>query len=217
MDPTQFGLNDAPAPFSLDPLQIRDQALILVHESLAEDLAARFHLAGLALPDTALQRLLKSNASTGSAPQMYTLLFAEEKPLAIKFENGELTVILRVGIRPIVGPEFPKQAITIVVRPTLLPEQLQIHSEVRSIEPLQPADKLPEMTQTVIRQAIEQKLQDLTVPRALVIPREQGKAGIPVTLRTLASAGGWLTVSFHAVPAPVSPLAEGFDENAVTR
>jgi hypothetical protein len=217
MDALQFGLQDAPAPFSLDPTSVRDQALIFVHESLAEDLAARFHLGGLALPDSAIQRLLKKNTSASAAPQMYTLLFAKEKPLSLKFDHGEVQIILRVGIRPVVGPEFPMQAITIAVLPTLLPEQLQIHSEVRSIEPLQPADKLPEMTETVIRQAIEQKLQDLTLPRALTIPREGDKPGIPVTLRTLASAGGWLTVTFHAAPLPESPLAEGFNDNEVIR
>lgn len=197
------------------PAPGRDIGLCLIHETLFTDLIARTPLAGLELPDTALQRILRavSNSSTSSDaafPPLGTLLFAKQQPLSVSISQGELLVEVRVGFRPAIGPELPAQALTLAVRPALSADQLQVHAELRSIVPVDgERGKLSTMTEAVIRQAIEQQLRDTAWPRQFEAPRQNGQPSIRLRLENLSLAEGWLTASFAPCPpastAPVLP------------
>jgi hypothetical protein len=54
----------------------------------------------------------------------------------------------------------------------------------------------------LIRQAIEQRLNDITIPRDYLIPRqEEGKLPFPIRIQNLTLVDGWITATIES-PAP---------------
>lgn len=202
----------APVPYSLDSKTLSDRACLLVHASLIESLAERFHVAGRELKDTQLSQWLGTSA-TGSPTkdaQLYTLLMAQEDPISAVVDNGELVVSVRLGIRPVVGPELPMQVIQIAVHPQLKADQIVLKPEVRSVEPLDPAAAGPLGTTgaSMIRQAIEQRLKEFSFQRSFELSRQKDRPSFPVRIQSLTLVDGWITMTLEEPAQPRSADAE---------
>jgi hypothetical protein len=188
----------------------RDASQLLIHESLVASLAARFGLAGKEVPDGALQKLLLPGASTESGPptaQMGTILLSPDRPLSATFANGEIILEVRVGFRPVVGPELPQQTIAVAIVPKLTDASIEFTPTLRSITPVNPGPEgaLGPMAEGIIRQAIEQRMKTASVPRSFTAPRDGDQPGIPLRVAQLTVTEGWIRAALEVAPAGSVP------------
>lgn len=198
---------EAPIPYSLDTHTLADRACVLIHASLVQNLADRFGLGGREIPDTQLSNLFNPMGADGAktGPQMFTVILDEEEPIQAFVDHGELIVEVRMSIRPIIGPEIPTQAVRISVRPQMSESEILLDAELVSVEPVNATEsngaKANPMA-LLIRQAIEQRLNDITIPRDYLIPRqEEGKLPFPIRIQNLTLVDGWITATIES-PAP---------------
>jgi len=211
----QFGAEpemEAPVPYSLDTRTLRDRACLLIHASLAESLAERFHLAGREFTDTELMRLLgtTSPSDSGNAAKLYTLILDSKNPVFATFDNGEILLSIRLGIRPVLGPELPMHIIQLAVRPQLTADKIVLKPEVRSVEPAvkNQSGALGASATTLIRQAIEQRMQEYSFLRDYEISRQAGRESFPITIQSVTLVDGWLTATIEQPELPQSANAD---------
>lgn len=214
----QYGADpvlEAPAPYSLDALSLRDRACVLIHASLLEDLVERFHLGGREITDTQLMRLLGTAPADvkGDAPQLYTLILAKENPLFLIIDDGELFIEARVAIRPVIGPELPVQVIQIAMRPELTADQIRLKPVVHSVQPLQTDDKgqaASPMT-AMIKQMLDQRLKEFSFQRSFAVSRQGDRGSFPIRIQSLTLVEGWLTATIDS-PETSNPASTALDD-----
>ncbi|WP_437225104.1 hypothetical protein SH661x_003918 [Planctomicrobium sp. SH661] len=209
-------LLEAPTPYSLDAKTLRDRACLLIHASLIENLADRFRVAGREIPDTQVQRLFGDAPASGenAKPQLYTLLIAKEQPVTAEIDGGEFVVSIRLGIRPVVGPEIPTQVVKVVLQPTLTDDQLTLKPTLRSIEPLVPGKEgqLGIAASMMIRQGIEQRLKESTFARNFEVPRQDDRPAFKMRVQNVTLVDGWMTVTLEQPGVPKSAEVDSGDE-----
>lgn len=198
---------EAPIPYSLDTQTLADRACVLVHASLVQNLADRFELGGREIPDTQLSNLFNPGQATAgekTGPQMFTVILDQDEPIQAFVDNGELIVEVRMVIRPIFGPEIPTQAVRLSVRPQMSESEILLDAELISVEPVDAtaaSGSKSNPTSLLIRQAIEQRLNDITIPRDFLIPRQQDGKTFPIRIQNLTLVDGWMTAIIES-PTP---------------
>lgn len=207
---------EAPIPYSLDTQTLADRACVLIHASLAQNLADRFELGGREIPDTQLSSLFnpgEAAAGEKTGPQMFTVILDQEDPIQAFIDEGELIVEVRMVIRPIFGPEIPTQAVRISVRPQMSETEILLDAELISVEPVEEtgaSGTKSNPTSLLIRQAIEQRLNDVTIPRDYEIPRQQDGTKFPIRIQNLTLVDGWLTAIIES-PTPDRATQAGLE------
>ncbi|SFI90040.1 hypothetical protein [Planctomicrobium piriforme] len=203
------GKMDAPAPFSLEVANVKDRALCLFHESAVADIVARYDIGGKEIPSWMLKRFLSGATADPNAPALGTIVLAQQSPITAQITGGELLVTIRAGFKPVVGPEIPAQAVVFAVRPVLTTDQIVMKPELRSIKAVdqQAGGSLGAVAEGVLRQALEPKLKEYTLPRNVNVPRQEGKPQFAVRLQSLTLADGWMSFAYEAAPnAPTTPI-----------
>ncbi|MFV0443152.1 MAG: hypothetical protein ACK5Q5_06245 [Planctomycetaceae bacterium] len=182
---------------------------LYLHDSLINDLLARLPLGGMEVPDAAIDRWFQllargeglaalSNAGEPIAPQFATIVFDRRQPVRLTFENGQFELILRIGFKPVAGPQIPTQELTIPFTVELSETDVRFHpGEVSLVagDPAAATGLLDEAARVLIREQVQSKLQSRTAPRTLPVelpdaPRTE------VQVKEVRLQGGWLSVTF---------------------
>ena len=204
----------APAP------DLKTGVAVLVHESHLNDLLAKAPLRGAELPDTFFDRLQSLATGTSDAPsnpQLATLLFDEQQPVHATIHDGVMEFELRAAFRPVLGPLIPTQRLSFEVRPVLGSQMLSISTLLARVEPLEPTaepDALSGIAGAAIRQQIEQRLEDVTLPRSIPLPIPELEQPATLAITGLSLENGWLVLtadlSDSAEDCPVLPAPDGW-------
>lgn len=197
-----------PNPFQLTGLDLRNQASMLIHESLIADLAERFELGGKDVPPELLNSVLGNPATDKPSPSVGTLVLATEKPITATITKGEFLITVRAGFKPVIGPEISTQEAVFAFNPVLTDEHIILKPELRSIAPVNQESKSTGILQmageAMVRNAIEQKLKEIKLPRMVNLPRAEDQAPLALRLKNLTLAEGWMTCDYevagNAVP-----------------
>jgi hypothetical protein len=179
-------------------------ATLLLHESLINALLDRVPLAGAAIPDVALdawQRRIGGGAGESSPPQplslqpqLATIVFDRVHPLRVRFDGGQLLLVVRLGIRPVEGPEISVQEITIPFSVASTPEELRIEPGEVSLQPAYPdapEGEIDEPARRVIRDLVQARLPVRIVPRVIPVTTPGGSSAT-LTFSTVELRDGWL-------------------------
>jgi hypothetical protein len=186
-------------------------ATIAIHESLVNHLLGRATLEGRQVPDRTIDRVLSllKDALSGRSiqdalsdqfgadePEFATILLANEQPLSVLFEEGQVIIVARAGFLPTLTPEVPTQRVEIPFtlqtgggEYSLVPGAINIQSL-----PGQPAGPMEEIARPVIRQQVESRLYAVPLPASIPV-RLPGLAETSLSLRDVTLSDGWLIIA----------------------
>jgi hypothetical protein len=199
------------APESPTPLvsTARGESLTLaVHESLIHAALDRQSLGGIGLPDVAIDRWFQAfqqllggkipkGATAAFEPQLATILLDPVHPVLVRFDDNRSELILRLGFRPIAGPEIPIQQITIPFTFELTPDAIVMRPGEVQIAPLDPvssAGPIDDVARELIRAEVQKRLGDLTLPREFPVELPNAPP-TRLRVREIELRDGWLTVA----------------------
>ncbi len=210
------------ARFLTEADQIQDRVVLLVHESLIVDIAERYELGGKGVPPSVLDSLLRSSGDAPQGPSMGTLVLHPENPVSATINGGEFLLTVKAGFKPVIGPEIPPCEVVFSFRPVLTETEIILKPELASIEQLDPAAGgiFGAAGQGILKQAIEQRLKEYTLPRTVNIPREANQEPVPLRLQSLTLNSGWLSVAYEPaikVQRPAWQSTDGSLEDALLR
>ncbi|MBX3444104.1 MAG: hypothetical protein KF774_16995 [Planctomyces sp.] len=129
------------------------------------------------------------------APAGATLVLASERPLAVRFDNDEFQIVLRVAIRPIEGAELPGQRIVIAYACTHEGEEVRLRPLPASVSAEAPGGLINDALDTLVRDQIESRLEPVVLPASLSAPGAQGEARL--SLAGLSLRDGWLSLDWE--------------------
>jgi hypothetical protein len=134
-------------------------------------------------------------APEGGSSDNSLLVFDNADPIRFTIENGEVSLILRAGIKQEGKEDIPTQSITIPLRLTVKGNQVIVD---RGTVQVAPATANADRAQQVVRAGVmRKKLESVFKPMALDgvihVPR-QGKADADLTISDIKAFGGWLTI-----------------------
>jgi hypothetical protein len=126
-----------------------------------------------------------------------TLVLDEHVPVSVRFVDQQFQIILRVTLRPAVGPELPDRRIVIAYdvrheadHVLLTPRPPGISSD----SPVMGSATLDSAAHEIVRQQIESRLEPVIIPATLIVPISQ--TGTPLTLQGLTLSDGWLAIDW---------------------
>jgi hypothetical protein len=186
-------------------------ATILIHQDFVNHLLDSQPLGGREIPDRQIEQLTDvlreaiSRRSLGSLsfdlgepsePEFATVLLSQERPLSIRFADGELIVTLQAGFRPQVGGVVPTQRIEIPFRLAADDDQLRLEPGEVSVTAATEDEGGPlvALARPIIQQQVTERLQPMQVPRTIPLSLPDTT---PTTLavRDVMLADGWLAIT----------------------
>ncbi|MEZ6066244.1 MAG: hypothetical protein R3B90_11185 [Planctomycetaceae bacterium] len=184
-----------------------EAGMLCLHESLLNGLLDRLPLAGAEVPDAAMDAWFQSLAageglaalarSRGDIrPNLATIIFDRRDPIRFRFDRRRAELVVRIGIRPVAGPEINIQEITIPFEVRVTADRLEFVPEEVSIaaaNPQAPEGVLDDPARQVIRREVQSRLQSRSVPRHLPLFFAQTEDAA-VMLRSVTFEDGWLTL-----------------------
>lgn len=184
-------------------------ATVFLHESLVNGLLDRLPLAGVGIPDAAIDRWFTALAGGAGLselarpsgpiePRLATIVFDEESPLRLRFDEGRFALVVRMGITPLTGPAIPAQEITVPFTVELTAEAVRFRPEEVTIVPADPNDPgslIDEAARRVMREQIQGRLEERSAPRRIPL-RLPDAAPTELHVRDATLHRGWLSVAF---------------------
>jgi len=201
------------SPFEMESQDIDNRLVGLIHQSLIADLAERYELSGKEVPPSLLNRFLSGGAAEPEGPSLGNLVLDREQPITATITRGEFLLTIRAGFKPVIGPEIPAQEVVFSFRPMLTQTDVVLKPELVSISQINPGTGgfLAAAGEGIVRQAIQQKLQDYTFPRNISVPRESGKDPLPLRLQSLTLADGWMSIVYESEVKSQRPAWQSSD------
>lgn len=198
-----------PLPATLSAGSAARAGGLYLHDSLVNDLLDRLPLAGVGVPDVAIDRWFKALAggdglaalSHGGGPmepQFATILFDRQHPIRLRFEEQQFALVLRLGFIPVVGPPIPSQELTIPFTVSVSADAVHFRPgavQIAPADPQQPGGVLDEAARTIIREQVQQRLESRTAPRRIPVQLPDSPA-TEVQVRDVTLQNGWLSVEF---------------------
>jgi hypothetical protein len=188
-------------------------ATVSIHQSLLNGSIDRLPLGGIAVSDAAIDqwftRLLNGQAPSdgderfSSEPRLATIQFAEQRPIEFRFEPNRTVLILRIGFRPVAGPEIPVQELAIPFTLESKPDALVFRPGEVTISPLDPANTgslIDEAARQLIRTEVQDRLAARAIPRRIPLDVPDGPR-MTLILREVALRDGWLSVALDCCGA----------------
>lgn len=183
-------------------------ATVFLHESLVNGLLDRLPLAGVGIPDAAIDRWFTALASGAGLselshgegpiePRLATIVFDRRHPIRLRFDEGRFELIVRMGITPVTGPQISMQEITIPFTVELAGDDVRFTPAEVTIAPADPgapSGVIDEAARAVIRQQIQGRLEERSVPRKVPL-RVPDSSPTTLQVRDVTLHRGWLTVA----------------------
>jgi hypothetical protein len=127
-----------------------------------------------------------------TAPVNATLRLADDNPLAFRFHNNEVRVVLRASIRAGDAVELPVHRISIGYSIRRLGDTFQLEPLPVAVE-AEAAGTLADTVEQVIKSRIESRLEPLTVTADAIPP---AASGVRPRVSDITADNGWLMVVF---------------------
>jgi hypothetical protein len=123
------------------------------------------------------------------------LVFDKDDPIRFTIENGEVSLILRAGIKQEGKEDIPTQSITVPLRLSVKGNQVVVD---RGTVQVAPATATTDRAQQVVRAGVMRKklesvFQPIALDAVIHVPRE-GRADADLTIADIKAFGGWLTI-----------------------
>src|SRR5262249_46262362 len=124
------------------------------------------------------------------------LVFDKDDPIRFTIENGELSLVLRAGIKQEGKEDIPPQLITVPLRLSVKGNQVLVD---RGTVQVSPATANSDRAQQVVRAGVmRKKLESVITPTAIDgvihVPRGEGRADADLMISDIKAFGGWLTI-----------------------
>ncbi len=178
--------DEEPFASSSPPPSMQDGEAITIalHEDLVNHVLASLPLGGREIPDKLIDRLIEvllqtiesrsfdpksQDLNDGSEAEFATILLAEERPVSIRFDDGQAIVTVLAGFRPLLTPELPTQRLEIPYGLTQADGQLTLEPGDVTVSATLPEDRGPltDLARPLIRQQVEQRLQPISLPSSV--------------------------------------------------
>lgn len=186
-------------------------ASLLLHESAVNSVIDSIGLAGREVSDRQLRQLLdrfrestedlETDAAPGAGgfalevastePELYSLVFAKQQPISVRFDDGTTRVVLRVSIKAASGQQLPLQEITIPM--DLLSGQASMRLNFGEPKVVPADGTAPGDLQRVIAEEVGKQLKAVDFPRSQSLP--VGDRSLRVTLGQTTTENGWLLIA----------------------
>lgn len=123
-----------------------------------------------------------------------TLVFDETDPVRFTVGNGEVTLIIRAGLKRDNGEDIPTQIISVPFTPTMSDGQILLTRGTVSVRPVsRPPSVAAQVTRAqVMRQKIQSALPERTIDSTFEIETNNKK--IRMNIASIEAYGGWLTL-----------------------
>ena len=123
------------------------------------------------------------------------LVFDKDDPIRFTIENGELSLVLRAGIKQEGKEDIPTQSITVPLRLTVKGNQVLVDRGTVQVAPATAkADRAAQVVRAgVMRKKLETVISPMAIDGVIHVPR-QGKADADLTISDIKAFGGWLTI-----------------------
>lgn len=187
------------------------KASLLLHESAINNMVESLGLGGLKVTDRQMQRALsRLGGNTAPAPDvvgeepieedlsepmLYSLVFADIRPVFVRFVDDAIVVNLRLSIQPAAsGASIPMQEIQLAVTPRVDSDRVILEfAEPR----VRPADG---STEDSMSNVIRQQIANLIKPVELPASREfevSAQKRVSATVGRVATSNGWLLLAVN--------------------
>ncbi len=189
--------------------------VVALHETLLNNSLDRLKFAGRTMSDkevaTEIEKSFsdllgrqfnptkKIDAAAEGSSEPATFIFPDKDPIRIRLNNGQLTLVLRAGLKQGAGEEdIPTQEITVPLMFSIDGTQLVIESGDVLVAPMAPpSNAAVQITRaTVVRTKIHNALPTRKFDRFIEIDKNRQKP-MQLGLAQIKAAGGWLSISFE--------------------
>ncbi len=193
-------------------------AVVHIHESLVNNALRRLNLAGRTVTDRELVKEIEDAlskmlgrpfhfASVGEAkgpsqPEAppTTFVFDKTDPIRVRFQDGQVLLTIRTGIKQEEGKEdIPTQIITVPIRFEIQGDQLVITRGGVKVAPVErPPNRFKQIARAgVVRKKVELAMPERTTDRFLHIRRSGQEEPVELAIRDIRAVDGWLSVAFE--------------------
>lgn len=192
---------------------VANSLAIHLHETLLNNSLAKLPIAGESLTEEelggrieeALQSLLgedfsfskdEEEAADGDTEEAdkTQFVFPDQDAMLIKAQDGELVLVLRMGLQPDGGDAIPTQEITVPLIFSIEGSDIVIEAGSVAVAPVEPVSQLVQIPRAgIVKAKIQKALPTRKVDRMITLDR---KAGGPVNLEIaeIRPNAGWLTI-----------------------
>jgi hypothetical protein len=134
-------------------------------------------------------------AAADNSAETGLLVFDTQDPIRFTIENGEISLVLRAGIKQEGKEDIPTQSITVPLRLTVKGNQVLVDRGTVQVAPA--TATVDRATQVVRAGVMRKKLESVFTPMAIDgvihVPR-QGRPDADITISDIKAFGGWLTI-----------------------
>ncbi len=180
---------------------------VFLHESLFNNTFNRMDIAGRTLTDTQLRKEFEKFLSKLAGEEVLlgddeeaedetTYIFARNDPIRIRFQDGDVQLVLRAGIKQKGEEDIPTQEVVVPMTYTLSGDEILIERGTVAVTPIEKPESLAKQIARagVMRKKIQSAIENRTRPRILTIKRNDGSK-VKVNVTQIRALDGWLTVS----------------------
>jgi hypothetical protein len=123
------------------------------------------------------------------------LVFDKDDPIRFTIENGEVSLVLRAGIKQEGKEDIPTQSITVPLRLSVKGNQVIVDRGTVQVAPVgATTDRAQQVVRAgVMRKKLESVFQPIALDAVIHVPRE-GRADADLTIADIKAFGGWLTI-----------------------
>jgi hypothetical protein len=123
------------------------------------------------------------------------LVFDKDDPIRFTIENGEVSLVLRAGIKQEGKEDIPTQTITVPLRLSVKGNQVLVDRGTVQVAPATAgADRAQQVVRAgVMRKKLESVFKPMALDGVIHVPRE-GRADADLTISDIKAFGGWLTI-----------------------
>lgn len=123
------------------------------------------------------------------------LVFDSNDPIRFTIENGEISLILRAGIKQEGKEDIPTQSITVPLRLSVKGNQVLVDRGTVQVAPATAnADRAAQVVRAgVMRKKLESVITPMALDGIIHVPRE-GRADADLAISDVKAFGGWLTI-----------------------
>jgi hypothetical protein len=123
------------------------------------------------------------------------LVFDKDDPIRFSIENGEVSLVLRAGIKQEGKEDIPTQSITVPLRLSVKGNQIIVDRGTVQVAPATAgADRAQQVVRAgVMRKKLESVFKPMALDGVIHVPRE-GRPDADLAIADIKAFGGWLTI-----------------------
>lgn len=122
-------------------------------------------------------------------------VFPDEDAIRVRAQNGELTLVLRMGLQPEEGDAIPTQEITVPLIFSIEGSDIVIEAGAVGVAPVEAVSPLQQIPRAgIVKSKIQQALPTRKVDRMITLKRKTG-GPVDLAITQIRPNAGWLTIT----------------------